>query len=71
MQLPIQPIKSVVNKPHAIYSSETINPETEQVYRTWRVNLDGSRTRSRTLIDSNETQIDNFVAGNYEGSGYQ
>ena len=71
MQLPIQPIKSVVNKPHAIYSSETINSETEQVYRTWRVNLDGSRTRSRTLIDSNETQIDNFVAGNYEGSGYQ
>ena len=74
MQLPIQPIKSIANEPTSIHSSETTHPETEHVYRTWRVNLDGSRT----LIDSNssnsgyqttnEAQID--VTDKIEGSGY-
>ena len=48
LQLPIQPIKSVVNVPTP---AKTIHPEVEEVYRTWRVNLDGSRI----LVDSNSS----------------
>ena len=54
--MPIQPIK-------------TVDPPIETAYRTWKVNLDGSRT----IIDSNsgdQNYVQLQIPFIYEGSGY-
>ena len=54
--MPIQPIK-------------TVDPPIDTAYRTWKVNLDGSRT----IIDSNsgdQNYVQLQIPFIYEGSGY-